>query len=173
MEIYDQLGLADHQVLAGANTAVRLQIGQNGSPDGFSIEQLQQGAARFPGIKIFEQSRNAQLLYEALTGRGSDVLWGHRIVDLVDKMAEPDGPWHRMTPSCKDETLRSAHDDLGMTFGQVDWFSTYRVHHRVASRFRVGSVFLASYAGHVHSPVGGQGNEHWSARRPQPRIAAH
>lgn len=44
-----------------------------------------------------------------------------------------------------------------MTFGQVDWFSTYRVHHRVASRFRVGSVFLAGDAGHVHSPVGGQG----------------
>ena len=39
---------------------------------------------------------------------------------------------------------------------QVNWFSTYRVHHRMASRFRVGSVFPGD-AGHVHSPVGGQG----------------
>ena len=243
MEIYDQLGLAD-QVLAGANSAVRFQVGQNGSAGGVNIEQLQQGATRFPGIKIFEQSRNEQLLYAALTGRGGDVLWGHRLVDLVDNTAEPDGrilalldgagglvrararwcigadgasstvrrdldvrfdgvtddatfwvadihdasglpdgavaarfgastfamafplgpgghtrlialaPHDSVT---QDEALRSAHDDLGMTFGRVDWFSTYRVHHRVASRFRVGSVFLAGDAAHVHSPVGGQG----------------
>jgi hypothetical protein len=37
------------------------------------------------------------------------------------------------------------------------WFSVYRVHHRVADRFRVGRVFLAGDAGHVHSPAGGQG----------------
>ncbi len=39
----------------------------------------------------------------------------------------------------------------------VHWFSTYRVHHRVADRFRVGRVFLLGDAAHVHSPVGGQG----------------
>ncbi|GAB3531483.1 FAD-dependent monooxygenase [Arthrobacter tecti] len=37
------------------------------------------------------------------------------------------------------------------------WFSTYRIHHRVAARFREGPVFLAGDAGHVHSPVGAQG----------------
>lgn len=37
------------------------------------------------------------------------------------------------------------------------WFSTYRVHHRVADRFQVGRVFLLGDAAHVHSPVGGQG----------------
>ncbi len=39
----------------------------------------------------------------------------------------------------------------------VSWFSTYRVHHRVAERFRQGPVFLVGDAGHVHSPAGGQG----------------
>lgn len=39
----------------------------------------------------------------------------------------------------------------------VAWFSAYRVHHRLAERFRVGRVFLAGDAAHVHSPVGGQG----------------
>ena len=39
----------------------------------------------------------------------------------------------------------------------VNWFSAYRVHHRVAERFRVGRVFLSGDAGHVHSPAGGQG----------------
>jgi 2-polyprenyl-6-methoxyphenol hydroxylase-like FAD-dependent oxidoreductase len=40
---------------------------------------------------------------------------------------------------------------------QVHWFSTYRVHHRVADQFRKGRAFLLGDAGHIHSPVGGQG----------------
>jgi 2-polyprenyl-6-methoxyphenol hydroxylase-like FAD-dependent oxidoreductase len=40
---------------------------------------------------------------------------------------------------------------------RVNWFSTYRVHHRVADHFRKGRAFLAGDAAHVHSPVGGQG----------------
>lgn len=39
----------------------------------------------------------------------------------------------------------------------VNWFSTYRVHHRVSSFFRKGRAFLCGDAAHVHSPVGGQG----------------
>ena len=39
----------------------------------------------------------------------------------------------------------------------LNWFSTYRVHHRVADRFRVGRIFIAGDAGHIHSPLGGQG----------------
>ena len=40
---------------------------------------------------------------------------------------------------------------------RVNWFSTYRVHHRVADHFRKGRVFLLGDAAHIHSPVGGQG----------------
>jgi 2-polyprenyl-6-methoxyphenol hydroxylase-like FAD-dependent oxidoreductase len=39
----------------------------------------------------------------------------------------------------------------------VNWFSTYRVHHRVADHFREGRAFLLGDAAHIHSPVGGQG----------------
>lgn len=56
------------------------------------------------------------------------------------------------------EDLRPTAERLtGLSFGAVNWFSVYRVHHRVADRFRAGRVFLAGDAGHVHSPVGGQG----------------
>jgi 2-polyprenyl-6-methoxyphenol hydroxylase-like FAD-dependent oxidoreductase len=40
---------------------------------------------------------------------------------------------------------------------KVNWFSTYRVHHRVTEHFRKGRAFVLGDAGHIHSPVGGQG----------------
>jgi 2-polyprenyl-6-methoxyphenol hydroxylase-like FAD-dependent oxidoreductase len=40
---------------------------------------------------------------------------------------------------------------------EVNWYSSYNVHHRVSEKFRVGRVFLAGDAGHIHSPAGGQG----------------
>jgi 2-polyprenyl-6-methoxyphenol hydroxylase-like FAD-dependent oxidoreductase len=40
---------------------------------------------------------------------------------------------------------------------EVLWGSRFRVHHRVADRYRAGRVLLAGDAAHVHSPAGGQG----------------
>lgn len=51
---------------------------------------------------------------------------------------------------------RAIHS-LNLDVAEVNWFSTYRVHHRVASRFREGRVYLLGDAAHIHSPVGGQG----------------
>lgn len=46
---------------------------------------------------------------------------------------------------------------LDISVAEVNWFSPYRVHHRVAERFRSGRAFLLGDAAHIHSPVGGQG----------------
>jgi 2-polyprenyl-6-methoxyphenol hydroxylase-like FAD-dependent oxidoreductase len=46
---------------------------------------------------------------------------------------------------------------LRIDVANVNWFSTYRVHHRVAQDFRRGRAFLLGDAAHIHSPVGGQG----------------
>ena len=40
---------------------------------------------------------------------------------------------------------------------EVNWFSTYHVHHRVTGHFREGRAFLLGDAAHIHSPAGGQG----------------
>ncbi|WP_331766216.1 FAD-dependent oxidoreductase [Embleya sp. NBC_00896] len=40
---------------------------------------------------------------------------------------------------------------------EVVWSSRFRVHHRLADRYRAGRVLLAGDAAHVHSPAGGQG----------------
>ena len=40
---------------------------------------------------------------------------------------------------------------------RVIWSSRFRVHHRLAARFRSGPAFLCGDAAHVHSPAGGLG----------------
>lgn len=50
-----------------------------------------------------------------------------------------------------------AIERLGVKVDAVNWFSTYRVHHRVTDSFRQGRAFLLGDAAHVHSPAGGQG----------------
>jgi 2-polyprenyl-6-methoxyphenol hydroxylase-like FAD-dependent oxidoreductase len=40
---------------------------------------------------------------------------------------------------------------------EVRWGSHFRIHHRVADRYRAGRLLLAGDASHVHSPAGGQG----------------
>jgi 2-polyprenyl-6-methoxyphenol hydroxylase-like FAD-dependent oxidoreductase len=40
---------------------------------------------------------------------------------------------------------------------QTSWFTTYKLHHRMADKFRVQRCFLIGDAAHIHSPVGGQG----------------
>jgi 2-polyprenyl-6-methoxyphenol hydroxylase-like FAD-dependent oxidoreductase len=37
------------------------------------------------------------------------------------------------------------------------WGTRFRIHHRVAERYRAGRLLLAGDAAHVHSPAGGQG----------------
>jgi 2-polyprenyl-6-methoxyphenol hydroxylase-like FAD-dependent oxidoreductase len=56
-----------------------------------------------------------------------------------------------------DDVSTGVVERLGMTVEEVNWFSTYRVHHRVANTFRAGRAFLLGDAAHIHSPVGGQG----------------
>jgi len=50
---------------------------------------------------------------------------------------------------------RTGRTDIELT--GASWLSLYRPQVRMASRFRIGRVFLAGDAAHVHSPAGGQG----------------
>jgi 2-polyprenyl-6-methoxyphenol hydroxylase-like FAD-dependent oxidoreductase len=76
----------------------------------------------------------------------------HRIVATVD-----DAPEH---PSVAD--VQRFLDTRGPVTGaaqvrEVIWGARFRVHHRLADRYRAGRIFLAGDAAHVHSPAGGQG----------------
>jgi hypothetical protein len=56
-----------------------------------------------------------------------------------------------------DDVSSRAIENLKLKIAKVHWFSTYRVHHRVAHSFREGRTYLLGDAAHIHSPVGGQG----------------
>ena len=58
-----------------------------------------------------------------------------------------------------DTVIPSLRNEAGaeLDFKACAWFSTYRIHHRSASRFRDRRCFLLGDAAHIHSPVGAQG----------------
>jgi 2-polyprenyl-6-methoxyphenol hydroxylase-like FAD-dependent oxidoreductase len=57
----------------------------------------------------------------------------------------------------EDDVRALVHREFGVGYTTSAWFATYRLHHRLAARFRQGPCFLAGDAAHIHSPVGAQG----------------
>lgn len=79
----------------------------------------------------------------------------HRlIVGVPQESAESD-----QTEGSLDQ-LRAIMDTRGLDWVRVSdptWIAKFRIHRRMVPSFRVGRVFLAGDAAHIHSPVGGQG----------------
>jgi 2-polyprenyl-6-methoxyphenol hydroxylase-like FAD-dependent oxidoreductase len=80
---------------------------------------------------------------------------GDNTVRLIGTV-RPESEEHHEKLTWSDVSSR-AIEHLQMTVDRVNWFSTYKVHHRVAEHFQRGRAFLVGDAAHVHSPVGGQG----------------
>ncbi|HUG52695.1 MAG TPA: FAD-dependent monooxygenase [Vicinamibacteria bacterium] len=79
---------------------------------------------------------------------------GHTARLIGTVRAEQEGVREALT---WDDVGRLVAERMGIHVQRVNWFSTYRVHHRVADRFLQGRAFLLGDAAHIHSPVGGQG----------------
>src|ERR1700678_2316491 len=75
-----------------------------------------------------------------------------RLVGTVREEAE-----HQHEDLSWNDVSKRVIDWMRIDVKRVNWFSTYRVHHRVANNFRRGRAFLLGDSAHIHSPVGGQG----------------
>jgi 2-polyprenyl-6-methoxyphenol hydroxylase-like FAD-dependent oxidoreductase len=55
------------------------------------------------------------------------------------------------------EIIQKRTGGMEIELTDLPWMSLYRVNVRMVARYRIGRVFLAGDAAHVHSPAGGQG----------------
>ncbi|PPK71074.1 FAD binding domain-containing protein [Actinokineospora auranticolor] len=78
----------------------------------------------------------------------------YRVIVPADGVAED-----RAIPPTLDDFKRQLHAYAGTDFGvhSPRWLSRFGDATRQAERYRVGNVFLAGDAAHIHPPTGGQG----------------
>ena len=136
----------------GARSAVRELngIAFQGAPyeDVFFVADTQMTGPMVPDeLNVYLWRRGFHLFFPM---RGTDH-W--RVVGIVppELRGRDDLTLDEMIPSIRKEA------GSGLTFRSCSWFSTYRIHHRRAERFRDRRCFLLGDAAHIHSPVGAQG----------------
>ena len=139
----------------GAHSSVREKL-QIGFPGGtythlFYVADVEAGGAAMNGELHVALDTGDFLAVFPLRGDGRA-----RLVGTVREQAE-----HRHENQHEDlswdDVSQRVIEWMRIDVRRVNWFSTYRVHHRVADHFRLGRAFLLGDAAHIHSPVGGQG----------------
>jgi 2-polyprenyl-6-methoxyphenol hydroxylase-like FAD-dependent oxidoreductase len=122
----------------------------------------------FPGKSVLKSIMLADV---RLTHAPEDVLAVNAVGDAFAFVAPFGDGWHRVfawdrreqLPDTAPVTLGQIRDvmrrALGTDFGlqEARWISRFHSDERQAPHYRVGRVFLAGDAAHVHSPAGGQG----------------
>jgi 2-polyprenyl-6-methoxyphenol hydroxylase-like FAD-dependent oxidoreductase len=135
----------------GASSVVRGQLGI-GFPGGtytglfYVADIVASGEAVDGDLKVDIEDADFIVLFP-LEGQGHV-----RLVGTVRDLPEGD-PAKLSFDAVKGKAI----EHLRLDIERVNWFSSYRVHHRVALRFRDKRAFLLGDAAHIHSPVGGQG----------------
>lgn len=134
----------------GAHSLVRKQVAGD-FPGGtynhlFYVADIQGRGPALDGELHVDLDTTDFLAIFPLKGKGRARLIG----TVSDAAADPD----RLA---FDEVSRTAIEGMKLQIDTVNWFSTYRVHHRVADSFRKDRAFIVGDAAHIHSPVGGQG----------------
>ena len=135
----------------GAHSAVRDSL-QIGFPGGtytllFYVADVQASGPTMNGELHVALDRSDFLAVFPLKGEGRA-----RLIGTVREEAEQQHEnlsWH--------DVSKRVIEWIRIDVERVNWFSTYRVHHRVADHFRKGRGFVLGDAAHIHSPVGGQG----------------
>src|SRR5208282_2955145 len=135
----------------GAHSVVR-EVLQIGFPGGtyahlFYVADVEASGATMNGELHVALDRADFLAVFPLKGEGRARLVGtvrEEAEDLHEKLS-----WN--------DVSKRVIERIQIDVERVNWFSTYRVHHRVADHFRKGRAFLLGDAAHIHSPVGGQG----------------
>lgn len=97
-------------------------------------DQLQLCPSEFGPVAIFPMSATRRRIVATIENAVGDT----PSLELVQKILDQRAP-------------------SGFQASSLHWSSFFKIHHRQVSTLRVGPVFLAGDAAHIHSPFGGQG----------------
>ena len=113
----------------------------------FVADTVATGSMRSNELNVYFDRDGFHLFFPM---RGQD-RW--RVIGILPKeLRQKDGvTFEDVIPTIRDVAGVDLH------FQSCAWFSTYKIHHRAAERFRRGRCFLLGDAAHVHSPMGAQG----------------
>jgi 2-polyprenyl-6-methoxyphenol hydroxylase-like FAD-dependent oxidoreductase len=102
--------------------------------DALPEDELQLCPSEFGPVAIFPMSANRRRVVATVDRVEGDA----PALDLVQEILHQRGP-------------------AGFEASALHWSSYFRIHHRQAAMMRVGRMFIAGDAAHIHSPFGGQG----------------
>jgi 2-polyprenyl-6-methoxyphenol hydroxylase-like FAD-dependent oxidoreductase len=92
--------------------------------------------------------------------RGDVVFMGRisdRIVRMIVALHSEQQKDEDCPPTVGDFQQAADHVGVNVKVLSANWTTPFRVSERQARHYRIGNVFLAGDASHIHSPVGGQG----------------
>jgi len=100
----------------------------------FPADELQLCPSEFGPVAIFPMSATRRRIVASIEKQDGDA----PTLDLVGRIVKDRAP-------------------AGIEVRGLHWSTYFRIHHRQAAELRVGSMFIAGDAAHIHSPFGGQG----------------
>ncbi|MCW3844998.1 FAD-dependent monooxygenase [Micromonospora yasonensis] len=137
----------------GAHSAVRqfAGIGFEGAayPQTFVLADLEVDGVEPDAAHAFLAGRGLLLLFPL----GHPAGWRMVAMRPPDDRTSPGAPVHL----AELQALADAYAGGGLRLHDPVWATNFRLHHRAATAYRSGPVFLAGDAAHIHSPAGAQG----------------
>lgn len=118
-------------------------------PQGFVLADVKVEWSRSPDEWHFFVTEQGPLAFFPLIGGRQRI-----IAEVPPSPADAPAPTptlEQVQQLCVAKGIRDAH------LSDPRWLAAFRIHERKAEHYRVGRVFLAGDAVHIHSPAGGQG----------------
>jgi 2-polyprenyl-6-methoxyphenol hydroxylase-like FAD-dependent oxidoreductase len=137
----------------GARSAVRdaAGVGFTGSsyPQTFVLADAEAEGVT-PGAAHAFLSGQGMLFYFPL---GRPASWRLLVMRALGDATPPDTP----VTLAEVQALTDAYTRGTVRLHDPVWMTNFRLHHRAATHYRAGRIFLAGDAAHIHSPAGAQG----------------